>query len=131
MDQAKVIPNCRPNVGDAADWAPQVNRLALRDTAAPKQLEPPFGRNHGGGVGAIVNGPQIAGMNIDLSDDAALLLRELDGVIDGDRYFLSAPHPHLEGDPRLDSALSGAGAAAAVEALRAAAGWARAATRAT
>ena len=29
-------------------------------------------------------------MNLDLSDDeAALLLRELDGLIDGDRYFLS------------------------------------------
>ena len=29
-------------------------------------------------------------MNIDLSDDeAAVLLRELDGIIDGDRYFLS------------------------------------------
>jgi hypothetical protein len=29
-------------------------------------------------------------MNIDLSDDeAALLLRELDGLIDGDKYFLS------------------------------------------
>jgi hypothetical protein len=29
-------------------------------------------------------------MNLDLSDEeAALLLRELDGLIDGDRYFLS------------------------------------------
>ena len=29
-------------------------------------------------------------MNLDLTDDkAAALLRELDGLIDGDRYFLS------------------------------------------
>jgi hypothetical protein len=29
-------------------------------------------------------------MNIDLNDDeAAVLLRELDGIIDGDKYFLS------------------------------------------
>ena len=29
-------------------------------------------------------------MNLDLTDDeAAVLLRELDGIIDGDRYFMS------------------------------------------
>jgi hypothetical protein len=34
----------------------------------------------------------ISGMNLDLADhEAALLPKELHGIVDGDRYFLSDP----------------------------------------
>jgi hypothetical protein len=40
-------------------------------------------------------------MNLDLFDEeTAALLRELDHIIDGDRYFPVAPHPDPDGDPR-------------------------------
>jgi hypothetical protein len=54
-------------------------------------------------------------MNLDLTDEeAAALLRELNGLIDGDRY---------EGDPRQDQAGAGARAvASAAEAICATAG---------
>jgi hypothetical protein len=52
-------------------------------------------------------------MNLDLTDEeAAALLRELDGLIDGDRYFLSPRHQDPESDPRQDQAGAGARAAA-------------------
>ena len=42
-------------------------------------------------------------MDFDLTDEeAAALLRELDGFIDGDRYFLSNAYQDFEGDPRQD-----------------------------
>jgi hypothetical protein len=38
----------------------------------------------------LVNDPNVRGMTLDLSDEeAALLLKELNGIIDADRYFLS------------------------------------------
>ena len=38
----------------------------------------------------LVNDPMFRGMNLELTDEeAALLLKELDSTIDGDRYFLS------------------------------------------
>jgi len=62
-------------------------------------------------------------VNLDLTDDeAAALLRELDGLIDGDRYFLSPRIKNPEGDPRQDQAGAGARAVApAAEAICAAA----------
>jgi hypothetical protein len=42
-------------------------------------------------------------MNLDLTDEeTAALLKELDGLIDGDRYFLSE-----RGDSEAETALSG------------------------
>jgi hypothetical protein len=50
---------------------------------------------------------------LDLTDEeAALLLNELDHLIDGDRYFLFAPHPYPEGHPGEDPAGAGARAGA-------------------
>ena len=38
----------------------------------------------------LVNRPTFGAMNLELTDDETIaLLRELDGIIDGDRYFLS------------------------------------------
>ncbi len=40
-------------------------------------------------------------MNLDLADEeTAALLRELDSIIDGDRYFLSPRIKTPKGDPR-------------------------------
>jgi hypothetical protein len=48
-------------------------------------------------------------MNLDLTDaEAALLLKELNGIIDGDRYFLSERIRTLKGNPRQDQAGAGA-----------------------
>jgi hypothetical protein len=48
-------------------------------------------------------------MNLELTDEeTAALLRELDGLIDGDRYFLSPRIKNPEGDPRQDQAGAGA-----------------------
>ena len=42
------------------------------------------------GFAAKLNRPTSCGMNIDLTDEAtAALLRELDGIVANDRYFLS------------------------------------------
>ena len=42
-------------------------------------------------------------MNLDLTDhEAALLLKELNGIIDGDRYFLYNRIKTLKGDTRQD-----------------------------
>jgi len=63
-------------------------------------------------------------MNLDLTDEeTAALLRELDGLIDGDRYFMSQRIKTLKSDPSQDQA--GAGArpiASAAEAICTAAG---------
>jgi len=53
-------------------------------------------------------------MNLELTEEeAAFLLRELDHIIDGDRYFLVAADQNLEGDPREDQTGAGTRAAAA------------------
>ena len=63
-------------------------------------------------------------MNLDLTDEeTAALLRELDGLIDGDRYFMSPRIKTPESHPRQDQAGAGARAAAsAAEAIRATTG---------
>jgi hypothetical protein len=63
-------------------------------------------------------------MNLDLTDDeAAALLRELDGRIDGDRYFMSPRIKTPGSHPRQDQAGAGARTiASAAEAIYATAG---------
>jgi hypothetical protein len=62
-------------------------------------------------------------MNIDLTDEeTAALLRELDGIIASDRYFLSPAGADVEGDQKQDPAGASAKGATAAQALRAAAG---------
>jgi hypothetical protein len=47
-------------------------------------------------------------MNLELTDEqAAALLKELNDIIDGDRYFMSQRISNLKGDPRKNP--SGAG----------------------
>ena len=47
-------------------------------------------------------------MNLELTDEqTAALLKELNAIIDGDRYFMSQRIRNLKGDPRNDP--SGAG----------------------
>jgi hypothetical protein len=47
-------------------------------------------------------------MHVDLSDEEiAVLMRELDTTIEGDRFPALAPHPDLEGDPRQAPAEAG------------------------
>ena len=62
-------------------------------------------------------------MTLDLTDEeTAALLRELDGLIDGDRYFMS-PRIDPESDPRQDQTGASARAvASATEAIFATAG---------
>ena len=63
-------------------------------------------------------------MNLDLTDEeTAALLRELDGLIDGDRYFMSPRIKTPKSDPSQDQAGAGARPIASVaEAIRTAAG---------
>jgi hypothetical protein len=70
-------------------------------------------------------------MNLELTDDeTAALLRELDGLIDSDRYFHVAAHQHPEGNPSQDQAGAGAQAvASATEAICATSGDSKAETR--
>ena len=61
-------------------------------------------------------------MKLDLNDDETLaLLRELDTIIENDRFFSVTAHPDLESDPRQDPTGPGAGAATPAQAIRAAA----------
>jgi hypothetical protein len=58
-------------------------------------------------------------MNLDLSDEeTAALLRELDGIIDNDRNFLSPRIRDIDGDLRQAPAAVGARAPTAAQALR-------------
>jgi hypothetical protein len=67
-------------------------------------------------------------MNLDLTDEETkALLRELDGIVDSDRYFLSPPHQDVTSDPGQDQTGAGARAPAAAEGVRAAAGYGEAA----
>ena len=60
-------------------------------------------------------------MNLDLADEeTAALLRELDSIIDGDRYFLSPRIKTPKGDPRQAEAGAGSPAfATPAESIRA------------
>jgi hypothetical protein len=50
------------------------------------------------GSRGLANDPMFGVMNLDLTDhEAALLLKEVNGIIDGERYFLSAEQAHWYG----------------------------------
>jgi hypothetical protein len=60
-------------------------------------------------------------MTLDLTEEeAAALLRELDEIIETDRYPFFAPHPHPQGDPRQAQTGAGSRALAAAEGVCAA-----------
>jgi hypothetical protein len=73
---------------EPAHWKPRRDRRALRSTAKPAQLDLPLAV--AADSSTSVNAPKSEDMLIELSDEeSALLLRELNGIIDGDKYFLS------------------------------------------